>query len=502
MSEAQNLPATNDASQLSAVPTRPVREYRVVESTLGIMDTARFEHLSRVATVMARAGLMPQSLTHAKEGSGDNAPLTELPYEVIQARAFLISNQADLFHMDPNALAQCVSIVHGKLMYEGKLVHALISERLGIDLIYEFGRYDSAKRDILGTLEVTPAGERIWTGEMPTSVDDQGLGVRVLGTLPGERAPRWIAGSVAMWHKGNKSPWQSANAWPRQLRYMGAREWCRAYKPSLLLGVMTDDEVDEYDLGRQVGHIAPAAPQLLHAGFEDVRTAQVEQPAPKPRAGRRKAPEPAPQEPERPTQEEPTTETAGAPDAGFTPATSETATDASTDGAAASSSPLTSSEAQEPGQSEAEVPAEQEIAADTGEERPTEDEDEEEEDGFPPEFAQYIGQVEEAKSFADVKRAMADFYKSDVFKALSVVQQNKVRENTWATCVEKNLSDLPDHATDVSAFRLWIEYVEEPDAIQGTLSVLETQPAFETKDDTFKNAIRKAVADRIAVIVG
>jgi hypothetical protein len=45
---------------------RALREYKTVEHVQGIMDSARFEHLGRVATVMARSGLMPMSLTHYK----------------------------------------------------------------------------------------------------------------------------------------------------------------------------------------------------------------------------------------------------------------------------------------------------------------------------------------------------------------------------------------------------------------------------------------------------
>jgi hypothetical protein len=112
--------------------------------------------------------------------------------EVVQARAYLVANQAELWKADPMAVAQCTSIVHGKLMYEGKLVHGIISARLGIDLLYEFGRYDIKTRDIVGTRDPETGA---WTGEMP-GPDDQALGVRVIGTLPGETLPRTISGSV------------------------------------------------------------------------------------------------------------------------------------------------------------------------------------------------------------------------------------------------------------------------------------------------------------------
>jgi hypothetical protein len=533
---------------------RRVREVRVVENPMGIMDTARFEHLARVAKVMAMAGLMPQSLTHFKPpGAGENVQPAPLEYEVVQARAFLIANQADLFHMDPNALAQCVSIVHGKLMYEGKLVHALIAERLGIDLLYEFGRFDAGKRDVLGTLSNDPeTGQRIWEGEMPPTLEDQGLGVRVVGTLPGEVRPRWIAGSVAMWHKGAKSPWANATAWPRQLRYMGAREWCRAYKPSLLLGILTDDEVDEYELGRAVGQIAPSAPQLLHADFEDRRTGELTQPEP-PKASRKRRTAPsAPEEgaagvsgpadgsdasqaaaaalggddlPEglkandEIRQPGPDLSTGG--DASLSAASNEGAEsnageDDTGHAAAGEAYVLAGEEASAEGRrlvykdgvrfstvaDPGKYPAFSRHAPEVADTEVHEEEPQggEETTGFPPEFTAFIEACEAAKSWVEIKAAMAVFWKTDFFKALPAQKQDHIRANTWKTAVAGNLADLPDHAADISAFRLWIEVCEDPDAIDGTLRVLEGQTDFAGKETTFKDAIRKAAQVRTAAL--
>ena len=71
------------------------------------------------------------------------------------------------------------------------------------------------------------------------------MGVTVSGTLPGENQPRTITGRVKDWHKGAKSPWAQEGAWKRQLRYMGAREWARAHKPAVMLGIYADDELYE-----------------------------------------------------------------------------------------------------------------------------------------------------------------------------------------------------------------------------------------------------------------
>jgi hypothetical protein len=256
------MPDTNAQTTAVAV-SKPAREIRVVESVSPIMDTARFEHLGRVASVMAHAGLMPMSLTHVKIGEGRDAKYEPLPFETIQARAFLIANQADLWKADPNAVAQCASLVHGKLMFEGKLVHGLIETRLGIKLRYQFGTYVAATRSI--DLTTMPGA------------DDQSLGVLVSGRFQEEDFDREIVGCVGMWHKGAQSPWGAATAWPRQLRYMGAREWARAHSPGLLLGIMTDDEIDAArDDRRETSMMTPAEQPRIMTGFSTAAVAAEE----------------------------------------------------------------------------------------------------------------------------------------------------------------------------------------------------------------------------------
>jgi hypothetical protein len=123
-----------------------------------------------------------------------------------------------------------------------------------------------------------------------------------------------------------------------------------------------------------------------------------------------------------------------------------------------------------------------------------------EDDGFPPEFSTYIHEVENAKSWVEVKKAMQTFYTTELFKNMVGAQQNQVRANTWDTCVEANISDLPDPTTDASAFRLWTEASTDPDAILNTLSALEASPAFASKDENFRGVIRSAAEKRVAAL--
>lgn len=195
----------------------PVREIRVVSDPIQILDTARFEHMQRIANVMAIGRLVPDSIMKIKDKGED----VWLPFDAIQARCFMIVNQAVRWGMDPSAVAQTASYVHGRLMWEGKLVHAIIEAKLGIRLKYTFVH-----------------------NEPNRTADDRKLGVVVSGKFDDEDEPRTIEGTVARWHRGDKSAWSNPADWPRQLRYMGAREWARAHAPGIILGVITTDEVD------------------------------------------------------------------------------------------------------------------------------------------------------------------------------------------------------------------------------------------------------------------
>lgn len=204
-------------SNITALPTQVV-DTRYTQDVIPILDTSKFEHMQRLATVMAKMSTIPESLRGVKDGN----KFIEFPPEVVVANCFRIVNQAVRWGFDPFAVVDCASVVHGKLMWEGKLVSAVLDAKLGVRLQYDF------------------------TGEdKPT---DKSFGVIVSGTLPGETKARTIEGTVAAWHKGDKSPWSNPAHWKRQLRYMGAREWARAHAAAVMLGVYTDDELDDIAL--------------------------------------------------------------------------------------------------------------------------------------------------------------------------------------------------------------------------------------------------------------
>jgi hypothetical protein len=224
------MPTDTTAEPGQAVAVRQPREIRVVQDHVAIFDTAKFEHFGRIATVMAESGMMPDSLrTYKAPNEAGVMTVYELPDMAQKARAFMITELADRLDFSPFGLMGSCSFVHGKLMVEGKVVHAAIEHKLGIALEYLFGTW-------------IPADERtdLERGEGAGDL----LGVVVRGILPGETEPREIHGSVGIWKTtGSGSPWRPGSM-KRQCRYRGAREWERAFHPGTLLGVLSEDEVD------------------------------------------------------------------------------------------------------------------------------------------------------------------------------------------------------------------------------------------------------------------
>lgn len=155
-----------------------------VYDPIPLLDTSRFEHMQRIAGTMAACSLIPDAL------KGQTAQTT-------LANCFLVVNQAVRWNMDPFAVAQSVSVVRGKLCYEGKLVAAVLEQKLGVRFRYEW----NDKRG-----------------------DD--FGITVSGQFPDGRVET-IEGTVAQWHTKDKEG-RISNQWKNlpklMLAYRGSRE--------------------------------------------------------------------------------------------------------------------------------------------------------------------------------------------------------------------------------------------------------------------------------------
>lgn len=192
----------------------PRRTYTIVQSDIALFDTAKFEHIQRVATAMASASLLPHHIMMDKDRN-------LLAPQQIVANCFLIVNRAMAWHMDPIALAQASFVLHGKLGFEGKVIAAAIESAVG-SLDYD------------------------WKGT--PGKDD--FKIIVTGKRPSDGKIVSIDGTVGDWktfEKDNrtvKANWTGL-ASRNQLAYRGGQEWARLYAPSLLLGVYSVDELTD-----------------------------------------------------------------------------------------------------------------------------------------------------------------------------------------------------------------------------------------------------------------
>ncbi|MGI9501319.1 MAG: recombinase RecT [Geminicoccaceae bacterium] len=177
----------------------------VQDDAVALFDTAKFEHMQRVATLMASSDLVP----------------THLQNKV--ANCTLIVQQALRWQMDPFALAQGTFVVGNKLGYEGKVVAAVANTRANLK--------ERLKFDVSGS--------------------GQQCSVVVRGTFKGEDEERTVE---ATWVEGNALS-KSGAKWKelpdQQLCYYAARKWTRRHCPELILGVLSDDEVQA--MARHVG---------------------------------------------------------------------------------------------------------------------------------------------------------------------------------------------------------------------------------------------------------
>lgn len=191
-------------TESTALAVNSTKEERlvVVDATNQLYDTARFDHMYRIAQAMYRSSLIAD---HLRNGPKDEAI----------ANCFMVVNQATLWGMDPFAVAACTYVVGKKLGYEGKLVAALVNSRAGL-------------KD----------GSRL---SYAFSGTGQELTITVTGTFTGEETPRTVRLSVRQ-AKTNNKMW--TNDPEQKLVYSGVTKWARRHCPEVILGVATEDDLD------------------------------------------------------------------------------------------------------------------------------------------------------------------------------------------------------------------------------------------------------------------
>lgn len=206
-----------DAGSATQVPAlvqpRAQRQMIVVENAIPVLDTAMFEHMQRIATIMAKSALVPAHLNRGFKSGGQWVNVS--PEEAV-ANCFLVVNQAVKWRMDPFAVAQGVFVTSGKVGYEGKLVAAVINT------------HPQLERRLSYTYDGTGPKRR----------------VVVSGKIRGDDEIKMVDGTVEQWRTDN-------GAWQKQpdqmLSYRGAREWARRHMPEAIMGVYSDDEIEQLE---------------------------------------------------------------------------------------------------------------------------------------------------------------------------------------------------------------------------------------------------------------
>lgn len=211
-----------------------------------IFDVERFQMVSKVAEVMARASLIPDHLRIREKN--------HLPYEAVYANCFVIANLALTWGLDPFQVAQATSVTYGKVTLEGKLVRAIIRKFLKFDFSYAFfgNAGDMARKCYI-------SDEPLLNAEGAPLSEEEIIGLIKTGR-------RITVGTLQKWHTKKNDGSVNEN-WARDedkmFRERGAREWCRQWSPGLMLGVYTPDEFDDVEYrGNMARDVTPRVASL------------------------------------------------------------------------------------------------------------------------------------------------------------------------------------------------------------------------------------------------
>lgn len=165
------------------------------------------------------------------------------------ADCLMIVMQAHRWQMDPFIVAQCTSLVHRKLCYEGKLVAAALTSMNAIEGRLSYDIIDLPNGDKQITVTGTPRG---------------GKEQKITGTVSG-----WRTYEYKKDQNGRRTSEKVPNNWDKDptsmLVYRGTRQWARLFAPEALLGVYTPDEMDEQEPITVSATLSTAVPQTAAA---------------------------------------------------------------------------------------------------------------------------------------------------------------------------------------------------------------------------------------------
>ena len=487
-------PQTQTQDNVPARREQPRREIAPVQNIQPLFDTAKFEHMQRAATALMHSSLLPESVR-------GNSP------QQCFSNLLLIFEQAERWRMPGTALAQCISVVHNKLVYEGKAVNAGLEGALGIRLHFHY------------TGERGTDDYRIYVSDR--SFDE--LTEEQIAALKPDVYPRgfrMIDGSVRDWKTFQKDGRTPNPAWVgarqrNQLAYRGTREWARLYESGAMLGVYGDDEIDAYEArlvdvtpragagpGLSAGFTRPAEGEAIDAEFTEAAAGGDQGGDPPADAGsgattgadadQRQAaagaagsaqagpdhqesdPEDVAQDPQGAETVDPEHDGEGQEDADQEALEQARRQEA----AAAEKEAAQLKKAQEAAQRTAQAAEQKEAKRQAALELEPEKEDE----STPPPkdaFDLFGEQITQQEDWESIKTLLAALATSPAWKAATPEQIRSARISAGIRLeqlIKKGLSF--DITTDITAFRCWAEWQTDPDMVRGNWDVLVRQDVF------------------------
>ena len=194
-----NAPVTNQAPALTAN----------AQTSALVLDPAAMQNMVAFADFMCKAVITVPK--HLQGNSGD---------------CLAITMQAMQWGMNPFAVAQKTHLVNGNLGYEAQLVNAVIINRA----------------PIIGRPDYQWFGD--WSKVDGKTCKDPNIGVTVSVVLKGENLPRTLDVSFAQVGTTRNSPnW--VNDPKQQIAYLAIKKLSRLHFPDVILGVYTEDELQD-----------------------------------------------------------------------------------------------------------------------------------------------------------------------------------------------------------------------------------------------------------------
>lgn len=187
-----------------------------------LLEDQNFDKIWRMATALSESALsLPKEL---KGNIGD---------------CMAIVTQAMIWNLNPFAVAQKAHVINGRLGYEAQLVNAVVMQ----------------SGAIRGSFSYEYRGE------------GNNLECRVGAVLRGESEVRWGEWLSSAMVQTKNSPLWKVN--PRQqMGYLQVKNWARAFAPGAILGIYSDDELDDFrgsfdgHVTESIAHAAAKAPTL------------------------------------------------------------------------------------------------------------------------------------------------------------------------------------------------------------------------------------------------